>query len=286
VVTNRWLERRVIAYAHQGGEYEAPSSTLYAIERAIALGATGIELDVHATKDGEIVVCHDPTVDRTTAATGAIAEMTLAELRRLDNAYWFVPGEAAVQGRPSDDYPFRGRAPDERRFGVATLAEVLEVVGGHALNLDIKQTAPDVAPYEEALAALLSGCARPDLVIVASFHDAATARFRALAPEIGTSPGQGEVMAFVQSVVRGEDPDPMIGRHAAIQVPPRALGVELVTEAFVARAHDLGLAVHVWTIDDPEEISRLCRLGVDAVMSDRPLTLVETIADLDCAWTP
>ncbi|MGB9112543.1 MAG: glycerophosphodiester phosphodiesterase [Acidimicrobiales bacterium] len=284
-MANPWLERRVVAYAHQGGEFEAPSSTLYAIERAIGIGATGIELDVHATKDGELVVCHDPTVDRTTDGNGAIATMTLDDLRRLDNAHWFVPGKAAVHGLPRDDYPFRGRAPADRRYGVATLAEVLEVSGKCALNLDIKQTAPKVAPYEEALAAILTNFERPDLVIVASFHDAATARFRQLAPEIGTSPGQNEVMAFVQSVVRGEDPDPIIARHAAIQVPPRAMGVELVTEAFIACAHELGIAVHVWTIDEPREIRRLCRLGVDAVMSDRPSTLVETLAGLACEWT-
>ncbi len=284
-MANPWLKRRVIAYAHQGGELEAPSSTLYAIERAIGIGATGIELDVHATKDGELVVCHDPTVDRTADGTGAIATMTLDELRRLDNAHWFVTGKAAVHGRSKDDYPLRGRAPADRRYGVATLAEVLEVIGGCALNLDIKQTTPEVAPYEERLAAVLTNFCRPNLVIVASFHDAATERFRRLAPDIGTSPGQNEVMAFVQSVARGEDPDPAIARHAAIQVPPRAMGVDLVTEAFVACAHDLGLAVHVWTVDEPQEIMRLCRLGVDGVMSDRPSRLVETLGALDCAWT-
>ncbi len=274
----------MIAYAHQGGESEAPSSTLYAIDRALGFGATGIELDVHATKDGELVVCHDPTVDRTTDGIGTIAELTLAELRQLDNAYWFVPGEKAVHDRAAADYPLRGRAPADRRFGVATLSEVLALMADCALNLDIKQTAPAIVPYEEALAAVLKDYARPDLVIVASFHDAATARFKALAPGIGTSPGQNEVTSFIQSVVRGEDPDAAIARHVAIQVPPRAFGIELVTESFVAIAHEHGLAVHVWTIDDPEEIRELCRLGVDAVMSDRPSVLVQTLAELDCAW--
>jgi glycerophosphoryl diester phosphodiesterase len=286
VAVNPWLDRRVIAYAHQGGEFEAPSSTLYAIERAIALGATGIELDVHATKDGELVVCHDPTVARTTDSKGAIAEMSLEELRQVDNAHWFVPGKGAVHDAPRDDYSMRGRAPADRRFGVATLSEVLELTGWEALNLDIKQTAPTVAPYEEMLAAAIASSLRPELVIVASFHDAATEGFRRLAPQIATSPGQNEVTAFVQSVVRGEDPDPSIARHAAIQVPPRAFGVEIVTETFVRMAHDHGVAVHVWTIDDPAEIRRLCLLGVDAVMSDRPSTLVKTLDELDCAWRP
>jgi glycerophosphoryl diester phosphodiesterase len=94
-----WLDRRVIAYAHQGGAWESPSSTLFAIEQALAAGATGIELDVHATADGELVVCHDATVDRTTPATGNIAAFTLAELRQLDFSFWFIPGAVCLMSR-------------------------------------------------------------------------------------------------------------------------------------------------------------------------------------------
>ena len=124
---NPWLERRVIAYAHQGGAKEAPSSTLYAMRRALVNGATGLELDVHATSDGQLVVCHDSTLGRTTNATGEIAGLALDEVRRRDNAYWFVPGEGATRGRPVGDYALRGRAPDDRELCVATLSEVIEV---------------------------------------------------------------------------------------------------------------------------------------------------------------
>ena len=117
-----WLERRLIAYAHQGGAWESPSSTLFAIDRAVAAGATGIELDVHATADGELVVCHDATVDRTTAATGNIASFTLAELRQLDFSYWFIPGADVTPDRPEADYPYRGRAPEDPHFGIAIAA--------------------------------------------------------------------------------------------------------------------------------------------------------------------
>ena len=87
-----WLGRRVVAYAHQGGAWEAPSSTIYAIERALDAGATALELDVHATADRRLVVCHDETVDRTTNGAGQICELTLAELGELDNAHWWAPG--------------------------------------------------------------------------------------------------------------------------------------------------------------------------------------------------
>ena len=152
---NPWLERRVIAYAHQGGAWEAPSSTLFAIRRALETGATGIELDVHATADRQLVVCHDATVDRTTDGHGAIHALTLAELQELDNAHWFVPGDDVTVGLDPDAYPYRGRAPGDADFGVATLSDVLDLVEDHpgvALNLDIKQTAPAVEPYEELLA--------------------------------------------------------------------------------------------------------------------------------------
>src|SRR3954452_22918454 len=109
---NPWLERRVLNYAHQGGAAEAPSSTLFAFDRAVALGAEALEMDVHATSDGELVVCHDATVDATTQTTGAIAAMTLEEVRSLDNAYRF--------SADGDGLPYRGQAPQDRRFGVAT----------------------------------------------------------------------------------------------------------------------------------------------------------------------
>ena len=155
--TSVWLERRVIAYAHQGGAWEGPSSTLHAIEGALRCGATAIELDVHATKDRNLVVCHDETVDRTTGAKGQICELTLDELRALDNAYRWAPGADVSPGLPDDAYPLRGRAPDDASLRIATLDEVLDALRGVVVNLDIKRTAPDVDPYEALLAAKLRG---------------------------------------------------------------------------------------------------------------------------------
>jgi glycerophosphoryl diester phosphodiesterase len=86
VKDNPWLERRVVAYAHQGGAHEGPSSTLFAIQQSIERGATAVELDVHATKDRCIVVSHDETVDRTTNHRGEIAHLTLGEICEMDNS--------------------------------------------------------------------------------------------------------------------------------------------------------------------------------------------------------
>ncbi|HWD51085.1 MAG TPA: glycerophosphodiester phosphodiesterase [Acidimicrobiales bacterium] len=279
-----WLDRRVIAYAHQGGAWEAPSSTLHAIRAALDAGATGIELDVHATSDGYLVVSHDPTVDRTTNGSGNFADLTLAEVQGLDNAYWWAPGADVSPGLEPDRYPFRGRAPGDHDFRVATLEEVLEAFPGVVLNLDIKQTAPEVAPYEEALADILLRHGRQDDVMVASFLDRATDAFSSFAPGIPTSAGTGAVAAFYQAVRAGEDPPPM--HHAALQVPATHAGVTLVDEQFVDAAHRAGMAVHVWTIDVETEMQRLCDLGVDGIITDLPTILVGVLDARSASWRP
>ena len=279
-----WLDRRVVAYAHQGGAWEAPSSTLHAIGAAVAGGATGIELDVHATADRHLVVCHDSSVDRTTDGAGKIADLTLAEVRALDNAYWWAPGADVSPGLQPDGYPFRGRAPEDPAFRIALLEQVLEEFPGVVLNLDIKQTAPVVEPYEEALAELLRKFGRGDDVIVASFLDAATDAFSAAAPEFPTSAGTVAVAGFYQAVQAGERPAPM--RHVALQVPAAYGDLTLVDQPFVDVAHESGLAVHVWTIEEEDEMERLCGLGVDGIITDRPTALVQVLDRLGCAWRP
>jgi glycerophosphoryl diester phosphodiesterase len=218
---NPWLERRVICYAHQGGAREAPSSTLSAIRLAIEHGATAIELDVHATRDGHLVVCHDPTLDRTTNVSGEIVKHTLEDLLQLDNSYWFVPGEDVQRDREPSDYPLRGRAPADHSYGIATLAEVLDLTPGTALNLDIKRTAPEVPGYERLLADLIREHERTDDVIVASFIDGATDVFKEYAPEIATSAGTAAVGDFYRAVHSGEQLPETVSRHVALQVPAR-----------------------------------------------------------------
>jgi len=277
---NPWLERRVLAYAHQGGAWEAPSSTLFAVRRALELGATGIELDVHATADRVLVVSHDGTVDRTTDGRGDIHLMTLRELRALDNAYWFVPGADVTPGLDASAYPWRGRAPDDPDFAIATLDEVLTLLDGYpevALNLDIQATAPTVIPYEEALARVLTEHANTGRVIVASFLDAATDNFRRYAPEITTSAGTLATAAFWRAQHDGE-PVPAMSA-LALQVPATYGDIVVVDERFLEAAHGSGLAVHVWTINDRDEMERLVDLGVDGIITDVPTTLIELLDD-------
>jgi glycerophosphoryl diester phosphodiesterase len=275
---NPWLERRVLNWAHQGGAKEAPSSTLFAMREAVSNGADALELDVHLSKDGVLMVCHDATVDRTTDGSGAIADLTLDELRRLDNAYWWVPG-SVVDHEHDDDpalYVHRGKAADDPDFRIATLQEVLDAFPDTFLNFDIKQTAPAVVSYEQPLAEALLQADRAGTVIVASFNDLATERFREHAPQIHTSLGTNGTADFYRALQAGETPPSTPG--VALQVPRTFGDVVVVDERFVAAAHEHGLAVHVWTIDDEQEMADLVAIGVDGVMTDRPRALESVLS--------
>jgi len=270
-VDNPWLERRVLNYAHQGGAREGPSSTLHAMRRAVEAGAHAIELDVHATADRQLVVCHDATVDRTTDGSGRIADLTWDHIKCLDNAHWWVPDQVVNHEAGVDDYTLRGRAPEDPDLRIPLLREVLETFPGIFLNLDIKETKPATEPYEDLLAGLLRDFERADDVIVASFSDDAIAAFSAVAPEISTAAATNATAAFYFAMIQGEVAPATT--HRALQVPKEFGGIPVVTEQFVETAHKHGLAVHVWTIDEEDEMHRLLEVGVDGIMTDRPSVL-------------
>ncbi len=199
-----------------------------------------------------------------------------ASCAQLDFSYWWIPGADVTPGRPAGEYPFRGRAPADPSFGIATLREVLERFPGVVLNLDIKQTAPVVAPYEESLARLLAEFGRSDDVIVASFLDPATDAFRRFAPSVPTSAGTIATAEAWRAVQAGEDlPDiPAV----AYQVPERQGDSSWSTSASWRRPTGAGKAVHVWTVNDAESMERLLGLGVDGIISDVPTTLCGVLA--------
>ena len=159
---------------------------------------------------------------------------------------------------------------------------MLEQFPGVVLNLDIKQTAPVVAPYEEPLARLLAEFGRTDDLIVASFLDPATDAFRRFAPDVPTSAGTMVTAEAWQAVQAGEDlPE---SPAVAFQVPERQGDLVIVDERFVAAAHRAGKAVHVWTVNDPQSMERLLGLGVDGIISDVPTTLSGVLRSAGVAW--
>ena len=291
VVDNPWLERRVLNIAHQGGEIEAPSNTLFSLKTAKEKGADVLELDVHMTADEEIVVIHDATVDRTTNGEGRVDSMTLAEIKQLDAAHWFVPDCGTCHRKDASAYAYRGYAtgevpiPEElggfepNDFKVPTLREVLQTFPKDMLNIEIKATAPETAPYEEELAALLDEFDRDDDTIVVSFLDHAMERFKLYSSEVSTATATGETAAFWASS-QGPLPGAPNPRYQAMQVPIELNGVPVVNEDFVRDAHANGLAVHVWTINDEADMRWLIEIGVDGIMTDRPTLLEDVIGSM------
>jgi glycerophosphoryl diester phosphodiesterase len=270
-MTNPWLDRRVLNYAHQGGAKEAPSSTMFAFNQARANGADAFEMDVHATRDGHLVVTHDATIDRTTPFSGRIDTMLLSELQELDFAHWWSPGHDAIDSLEPEEYPLRGQAATDPSLRIAALGDVLEAFPDVLLNFDIKGGA---VPYESQLADCLRDYQRSTDVIVASFHDDALARFRTAAPEIHTSTALQESLQISRDLFQGKHIElhPSI---VALQIPYRfeRTDTPLFDAGFVDRAHEAGLCVHVWTIDDPADMHEILDHGVDGIITDFPAVL-------------
>jgi glycerophosphoryl diester phosphodiesterase len=240
-------------FAHRGASGIAPENTLEAFTAGLDAGAERLELDVHATADGHVVVLHDPTVDRTTDGSGAVRTLSLAELKRLDAGARFT--------LPDGTMPFRGR--DVR---VPTLAELLEACPGVPVNIEIKQEEPAI---EAAVLAVLDGFDARERTLLAAEESVIMDRIRVAAPAMLTSFAAPEVADFVYRFRDGRLDDyrpPGI----ALQVPPSFGDVTIVSAESVAAAHRLGLEVHVWTINEPAEMTRLLDLGVDAIMTDLP----------------
>ncbi|MEX1279976.1 MAG: glycerophosphodiester phosphodiesterase [Acidimicrobiia bacterium] len=243
------LEREwPVAAAHRGSRLLWPENTMPAFQGAHDLGVRVFETDLHATSDGILVTFHDPTLDRTTDATGPIAARSVAELVDVDAGYHFE-----VDG----DRPHRARG-----VGIPTLEEVATTFPDTAFVLDMK--APGI---EALLAETIERLDLWDRVIVGSFRDARLRRLRRLTGgRVATSSGPVETLAVrTRSWLRRMAHSPA----DVFQVPVRA-GVTVVDERFVDAAHRAGKHVHVWTINDEDEMRRLLDLGVDGLVTDRP----------------
>jgi glycerophosphoryl diester phosphodiesterase len=272
--------RRVLNMAHRGGRAEAPEHTLYAYTVALPKGVNTLEIDVQRTADGVLVAHHDSTVDRVTDGTGRIDEMTLAELKALDNAYWFDPGSS---------YPFRGVATggqppppgfSAEDFQIATMREVLEAFPNVLMSIEIKGQAPASVPAAEQLADLLGEFGRVGDVMVASFDDATIAAFKARDPTLHTTPGLAAIVKFVFN------PGPL-PEHVALQVPRIYETLLVPSPGMVATSHANNLAVYVF-IDPSEETTEvyneLIDAGVDGIITDRPTDLQVVLEQRWVVW--
>jgi len=249
-------------FAHRGAAGEAPENTLAAFELAVRAGVAFLEMDCHATRDGEVVICHDAALDRTTDGHGPICEHDFADLEKLDAGYRF---ERAGQ------HPFRSQGVRIPRLG-----EVLEAFPGLRINLEVKQDEPDIL---EAVLRDIRAAEASHRVLLAAESDAIMDRIHARDAETAIGSCVGDALAFYAAL----DAD-AIGsfrpRGQALQIPTSFGDRDLVTPQSIAAAHEVGLFMHVWTINDPAEMRRLLDLGVDGVMSDYPARLLEVAASL------
>lgn len=252
---------RPLVIAHQGGDGLWPGDTLYAFQHAVDLGADVLEMDIHITRDGVLVTMHDETVDRTTDGSGEIESLTLAELKQLDAGYDWSPDEGRT-------FPYRGQG-----ITVPTLEEIFQAFPGQRMTIEIKKTNASMAgPF----CALIRKYDMQDRILVASFHDERLEEFRAECPEVATSSARGETTAFVLMT------KPFLGRlysprFHSLQVPKTSSGITVMTEAFVRAAHERGLAVEPWTINDPEQMKLYIEWGVDGIITDCPDIMLEIL---------
>ena len=248
--------------AHRGASALAPENTIEAFRLAIEEGAGGLELDVHMTRDRQVVVIHDATVDRTTNGSGAVSEMTLDEVRGFDAGHNFSP-----DGGPTR--PYRGRG-----VRVPTFGEVLEEFPGVPVNIEIKAGTPGIE--EMVLGELREADALGRALVVSTPH-AIVKRFRKVSGghvSTGASRWEIGVFYFASRILLGRLIRPA---YDALQVPLRHRGIPVVTPRFIRAAHARGVRVDAWTINQADEMRRLLDLGVDVIMTDRPGTLAEVL---------
>jgi len=243
-----------IAFAHRGGAAGGAENSMAAFARAVAAGYRYLETDVHSTSDGVAVVFHDDTLDRMLGRAGRVEELTYKEL-----ASERIGGESVVP----------------------TLAELLDAFPECRLNVDLKADAA-VEPTIETLWRLGAG----ERVLLASFSDRRIRWARKLCgPRQATSMGQWEVARLRLGSLHGRGLAGFVPGVPAVQVPVRFSGVRVVDARFVAYAHRMGMQVHVWTIDDPDQMRELLDLGVDGIMTDH-IEVLRAVLTERGQWSP
>lgn len=241
-----------LAFAHQGGGGDHPENTMAAFENAISLGFRYLETDVRATSDGVLVAFHDERLDRMTDRSGRVEELP-----------WSVVRQARVAGE----------------HAIPRLEDLLGTWPEARVNIDPKHD-PAVAPLVEVVARTKS----TTRVCVGSFSDRRLRRIRRqLGPALCTSLGP---IGVARLRAASAFPALPTGRlpAACAQVPVAWRGITVVDTRFLEAAHDRGMQVHVWTIDDALEMARLLDLGVDGIMTDRPSELRRVLTERG-TWT-
>ena len=258
----------VLVIAHRGGRGLAPEGTMAAFDQAVSLGVDVLEFDTHLTKDGHLVVIHDPTVDRTTNGTGKVNEMTLKEIQNLDAGYQFT--------NEKGEHVFRNQ-----EIYIPTVEEVFQKYPNMRHLIELKDTnAPD--RYEEMIQELwrlIQKYQMEDNVMVGSFLHEINERFEEVSQGvIPIGAGEEEVRDFATKHVAR-----LNGLAASnvdsLQLPTEGDDFDLTTKNIIQSAKNRNISVYYWTINDQETMSKLIDKKVDGIMTDYPDLLIEVLEE-------
>ncbi|HUF76787.1 MAG TPA: glycerophosphodiester phosphodiesterase [Longimicrobiales bacterium] len=245
--------------AHRGGARLAPENTLVAFRQACdRWRADMLELDVRLTRDGHVVVIHDPTVDRTTDGSGRVCELTLAEIQSLDAGYRFTD--------LSGSHAFRGRGAR-----VPTFEEVLVELTDVWINVECKEP-----PVAGPLVEIVARHGAEDRVLIAAENEGSRRGAAGYRGPWGASKPQGFLFFILHRLPGGS---PYTPAADILQVPQWWKGLRVVTPRFVREAHRLNVPVQVWTVDDEADMRRLLDWGVDGIQTDRPDVLARVLTE-------
>lgn len=249
---------RPLVFAHRGGARLAPENTIPAIDNGMKLGSDGLEIDVQLSSDGQVIVIHDQTLDRTTDHTGPVNALTADALARVDAGYRFERDGA---------FPFRGQG-----IGIPKLDDVLPRHPDTRVIIEMKGGSPELA---RGVAASIRKADAVERTCVGSFYATSIATMRYECPEIVTSASQPEAQwTLYRSWVRW--PFTSARPYGSFQVPEFAGKMRVVSRNFLRYVHREGHVVQVWVVNDRDDIWRLLDWGVDGIISDRPDTAVAT----------
>jgi len=245
-----------IRLAHRGSRVLWPENTMYAFERAVEdLGYHYLGIDVRLTADRVPVVFHDATLERTTSGSGKIVDHTLADLQTIDAAYHFAP---------DDDYPLRGIG-----VGISTLEELYGTWPDVRLNIDLKGS-----DQEWAVAEVIRAADAEHRTLIGSFYDRRIARFRRITQgQVAVSAGPTAATAMWSASRTGRTSR---RRVQAYQLPFNYRGFK-IDEKLIDSVHRAGAHIHLWTVNEADNMRRYLNMGVDGIVTDRPDILNEVM---------
>lgn len=277
---------RPIILGHAAGENVAPHSTVYGFTESVKAGVDVIDLDLQRTKDNVLVVQHDDTVDRTTQTTGKVADLTYAQIHKLDNSYWFSSKCAGTcTDQPEGSYDFRGVRTGDKKppkgysaedFSVVKFSDVAQRWPKYVLNIEIKGTAPDALITAKLLSQEIKKLKRTSSTVVTSFDDTVVDAFHKLQPTVAMSPGLKVMTAYFL------ENKPISKWERILQVPPVYEGTTVFNADFAARTKADGLLNWVWPNGEGEDVAgylALLQQGANGINASNPAAGVAALKE-------